>query len=186
MKRSVSYNEPNQGKENTCALHTLARLFVHNIIQPDVCPLTYHGEVIPPHEEDTFTSQCGDLLNTYLPLDMDRLTPESCQGVRYYISTLMYLYVYHCILEEYPQVACNGAAMKYAGETLKECVINKHIPAILASKAEDILMMLPDYMYTQIFAMNHSAKQSDHPLIFNGLEDPRYRRFMSLCSRSNL
>ena len=186
MKRSASYNEPYQGRENTCALHTLSRLFVHNIIQPDVCPLTYHGEEIPPHEHDTFTSQCGDLLNTELPLDVDRLNPESCKGVRYYISTLMYLYVYHCILEEYPDAPCDGANIRDTSLTLKECLQRKHIPAILASKADDILMMLPEYLYTQVFVMNYSAKLKNHPLMFNGLEDSRYRTFMSLCAKSNL
>lgn len=186
MKRINSYNEPNQGNENTCAPHTLSRLFVHNIIQPDICPLTYHGEEIPPHERDTFTSQCGDLLNTEHPLDVERLNPESCQGVRYYISTLMYLYVYHCILEEHPDASCDGINMSTANRVLKDCLQRKHIPATLLSKSDDILMMLPEDMYTQIFAINYSAKLSDHPMIFNGLDDPRYRTLMSLCAKSDL
>jgi hypothetical protein len=182
MKRAKSYSEPDQGTSNTCALHTLARLFVHNVIQPDICPLVYHGEEIPP-ETDTLTSQCGDMIHTP---EVERLTPEGCGGVRHYFSTLMYLYVYHCGLDHFPESVCDGAKLSVVSHTFIDLIQQKYIPPVLESKTEDILMVLPSHVYTTMFIMNHSAKQRDHPHVFNGFEDFRYRTFMDLCTKSGL
>jgi hypothetical protein len=186
MKRAKSYSEPNQGNENTCALHTLARLFVHNVIQPDVCPLTYQGEEIPPNEHDSFTSQCGDLMTVRDDFDPEQLTPDTCGGVRYYISTLMYLYAYHCVHEQFPDVACDGANLQGASSALLSAIQQQHIPPILISKEEDIRRMLPSYIYVHVFAMHHTTRVASHPHVFNGLDDLRYRAFMDLSTKADM
>ena len=183
MRRSFSITRSNQGSEQTCNLHTLARLFVRNIIQPDICPLTYHGSVIPPFDKPVFRSKCDELLDTYYEFEIDRLSPERCGGVRLYLSTLMYLYAYYSILNHHPESACIGSSMNRNMDTLDECIHEKYIPPQLESKKADIdMVMSNDFKihFTQ-FSMNSESSSS-----FYGPEDPRFLKLLECCSEENM
>lgn len=185
MRRSFSVTRSNQGSEQTCSLHTIARLFVRNIIQPDVCPLTYQGRSVPPFDKPVFRSRCEELLETYYEFEIDRLSPERCGGIRPYISTLMYLYAYYSILNHHPESACIGAYMNANMVTLGKCIQDNYIPPQLESKQEDIDMVMAndfEVHFTQ-FSMN---PKSSKPFSFYGPEDPRFLTLLQRCSEENL
>ena len=50
-RRSMSTTVSHQGQNPTCSFHMTARLFVRNVVLPDILPM---GEV-PPYREDEFT-----------------------------------------------------------------------------------------------------------------------------------
>ena len=158
MRRSSSITRSNQGSEPTCSLHTIARLFVRNIIQPDICPLTYHGHVIPPFDKPMFKSSCDGLLWTERELDIEQLNPEKCGGIRPYLSTLMYLYAYYCILNHHPESACIGSYMNTNMVTLGECIEKNYIPPQLKSKKTDMVMANHFEIHFTQFSMGFGKK----------------------------
>lgn len=96
LKRTLSQTASNQGREGTCALHMLSRLFVNNIFKL--------GGML--------SEECNDVLNTetFLTRDislkefMDRCGDNS-------IKAIMFLYVYYVSLELYPDIICTGTKL---------------------------------------------------------------------------
>ena len=187
MRRSHSFTPTDQGSEGTCELHMFARLFVRNIVQPDVCHLVYKGEVIPPEVGD-MTIECTDYLKTQGGITrVTFLSPDDCGGVRHYISALMYLYVYYSILNHSPDAVCLGTFTRENIKWLSQCIRTYYIPPQLSEKDEDIQMMLRtnQHFHATIFEINFSSILSSDPLVFNGI-DKRCRLFLKRCTEQHM
>lgn len=187
MRRSHSFTTVDQGTEGTCELHMFARLFVRNIVQPDVCHLQYEGNVVPPHVGD-MTIECNEYLDTQGGLSSTTfLVPEKCGGIRHYISALMYLYVYYSILNHSPDATCKGTFTHENIKVLTQCIRTYYIPPQLYTKKEDVRMMLRtnQRFYATVFDINLSSKLSSDPLVFNGL-DKRCRLFLKRCTEQDM
>ena len=182
--RSHSFTIIDQKYDPTCILHSLSRSGVRNIFQPDVCSLVYHGQVIPPYVGD-MTSTCMEYLPIYpASFDISRLNPESCGGVRPYFSTLMYVYIYYSLLENYREVSYEPISSGYQElVTILQVYIDSNIiPSLLRSKQDDILLMLQgQQIYLTHFDVQFTKKQSRDPFTFNGLEDKRCLDFLKTC-----
>lgn len=182
--RSHSFTIIDQGDDTTCILHSLSRAGVRNVFQPDVCSLVYHGQVIPPYVGD-MTSTCMEYLPTYpASLDISRLNPESCGGVRPYFSTLMYVYIYYSLLENFREVSFPSISSAYQELiTILQVYIDSNIiPSLLRSKQDDIRLVLQgQQIYLTHFDVQFTKKQSRDPFIFNGLEDKRCLDFLKTC-----
>ena len=181
---SHSFTIIDQKYDPTCILHSLSRAGVRNVFQPDVCSLVYHGKVIPPYVGD-MTSTCMEYLPIYpASLDISRLNPESCGGVRPYFSTLMYVYIYYSLLENYREVSYEPISSGYQELiTILQVYIDSNlIPSLLRSKQDDILLMLQgQQIYLTHFDVQFTKKQSRDPFTFNGLEDKRCLDFLKTC-----
>lgn len=187
MRRSHSFTIVDQGTEGTCELHMFARLFVRNIVRPDICNLRYEGKVIPPEVGD-MTIECHEYLETQGGLPpITFLVPENCGGIRQYISTLMYLYVYYSILNHSPDATCKGTFTHENIKVLTHCIHTFYIPPQLSAKKEDIRMMLStnQRFYVTVFDINLSSKLSSEPLMFNGF-DKRCRLFLKRCTEQHM
>jgi len=187
MKRASSFTEPDQGEEGTCTLHMISRLFVHNIVKPDICPLEYKGRTIPPHEGE-FTSECSFLLKTEGRPSFAKLNPHTCGGIRKYFSTLMYLYAYYSIVEEKPDSLCEGGYAHENFSIVRTAVQNKTIPSLLEPYARDIhliLDILPD-MYFTTLKVELPPKKSSSIWAFSGIDGYRAHLFMKLCTLHHL
>jgi len=189
MKRAPSFTETNQGQEGTCSLHMISRLFVHNIVRPDICPLEYQDKIIPPHTDSEFTSDCSYLLDTEDVVQLTTLVPASCGGIRKYFSTLMYLYAYHSILDIVPHAVCDGSFDYENFTILKRCIHDRYIPLPFSrDHTRDILFILDTLpeMHFHVLKVLPPPKKSRFPTILNGIEGYRARLFMKLCTQQEL
>ena len=167
----------------------ISRLFVHNIVKPDVCPLEYRGKIIPPNTDPEFTSECYFLLDTEGTPDLRSLNPEICGGIRKYFSTLMYLYAYYSILDKVPHAVCSGSFDHNNFQHLKRCIYDQDVPSIFSyTHVQDIhiiLDILPE-MYFHLLKVLPPPKKSSFPPILNGIDGYRSRLFMELCTKNDL
>lgn len=189
MRRAQSFTETDQGNEQTCSLHMVSRLFVHNIVKPDICPLEYRGEIIPPNRDTEFTSECSFLLETEITNDLSLLNPDICGGIRKYFSTLMYLYAYYSILEKVPHVVCNGSSDIENLGILNKCIYDQDVPAVFSDiQVHDIHIILDTLpkMYASLFQVLPPPKKSSQAPILNGIDGYRSRLFMQLCTNNDL
>jgi len=190
MRRAPSFTDPDQGGEETCSAHAISRLFVHNIVQPDICPLEYKGRVVPPAEE--ITSDCSFLLKTEGGKPrLNNLNPHTCGGIRKYFSTLMYLYSYYSILEENPDIVCTGGFDSENFLILQNCVYGQTIPKIFDGRTEciediqTILDIVPSLHFSKFYIVM-PPKLAHSEMEFNGIEGYRADLFMKLCTQNNL